>query len=154
MTIVSEWAGRTRLVAALLLLGVFLTGGVAGAAANHLVSSRDRTAFALRYEQSDERGPRGRRGSSPGERSPAGMLEQRLDLTPEQRQGMEQIFDARRRRIETVLRDIEPRLQAQRDSTDVEIRTLLTVEQVQEFDQLVAERREVSRGFGGPPSRP
>jgi Spy/CpxP family protein refolding chaperone len=143
-----DWkrAGSARLLAVALLLGVFSAGALTGAAANRLLEARE--AGPVMTRDRFERSPPERTGTRVQfGRSPATMLEQRLDLSAEQVAEIESIFEGRRVRTEAILRDFQPRLQAQRDSADVEIRAVLTSEQAAEFDELVREGRGRGRDF-------
>ncbi|MEX2571072.1 MAG: hypothetical protein WD737_07180 [Gemmatimonadota bacterium] len=148
---------RTRLVAVLLLVGVFAAGGLAGMAIDEL-----RAGPQAAEERQGRMVFRGGPGGGPESRrdglSPAALLAEQLDLTPAQRDEIETIFDRRRDQLSAVLAELEPRLQAQRDSANMEIRAVLTEEQRVEFDQRAAERSRIrvrAPGRGpGPGPRP
>lgn len=138
---------RTRMLAVLLLVSVFAAGLVAGAAINHLTGA---TAEVRRGDgpRGGRMGPGGPGGQPP---SPAAMLARRLELTGDQREQVEAIFERRRQSTEVILSEFQPRIEAQRDSTDMEIRAVLTPEQTVEFDRIVAERPPAPGPMGGPP---
>jgi Spy/CpxP family protein refolding chaperone len=146
--------GRARLLAVLLLLGVFTAGALSGAAADRLLEARE-------VDPTVAPGGPGRQSPGPRigdrmqfRRSPVMMLEQRLNLTEQQVEQVESIFEARRVRTEAILREFQPRLQAQRDSTDLEIRAVLTSEQAEAFDDIIREGRGGGRDFrAGPGDR-
>jgi hypothetical protein len=76
----------------------------------------------------------------------------RLSLTEEQRASVDQIMQRRNGQTEALLQDVYPRLRAQVDSANLEIRALLTPEQQTEFDRLREEMRPPA-GRGPRPSR-
>lgn len=146
---------RAGLLAVLVLVGVFVAGALAGAAAGRLLQAREPTPTFVPGRMVG-RPPIGRGEPRPGQlrRSPALMLQRRLDLTDEQAARVEEVFEARRERIEAILREVEPRMQAQRDSTDIELRSILTDEQREAFDEMIREQRVVRVFRGIPAGRP
>ncbi len=107
---------------------------------------------------------RGRDGRLGGMRGPEGgrseffldMLTERLVLTEEQQDQIREIFQARERAAEEVMRGMRERLKMAMDSTDAEIRGVLTPGQQTEFDRIQEEGRErLGRRFpgGGPPGK-
>jgi Spy/CpxP family protein refolding chaperone len=65
-----------------------------------------------------------------------------LDLTPAQTDTLRAIFAAGQRQSLRVLRELEPRMRAEMDSVNAEIRAVLTPEQRARFD---ARRRPIQR---------
>ena len=78
---------------------------------------------------------------------PPGVLDQ-LGLTEEQRAQVDQIMSHRSAETEALLQNMYPRLRAQVDSANTEIRALLTPEQQQNFDRL-REQRQMGPPPGG-----
>lgn len=120
---------QARLLGIALLAATFLIGGLAGAAAVRLSSSREARAAA---QHAEERGPR--------ERGAGSVLDQ-LDLTPEQCQRIQAVLERRRQQTEAFWEEHGPTLRAIVDSAHAEIRAVLTPEQRAEYDRLRAERR-------------
>ena len=81
-----------------------------------------------------------------------------LHLTPEQREKVSGILEAKRQKIEALRAEIRPRFDEIRTSTSGEIRQLLTPEQQQQFDAMEAERAAKRKQFrekwGGSDERP
>ncbi|OFW07419.1 MAG: hypothetical protein A3H96_05460 [Acidobacteria bacterium RIFCSPLOWO2_02_FULL_67_36] len=97
-------------------------------------------------------------GPGPGGPSP-GMLIERLDrelqLTPEQRTKIEEIFKARRPRLEAVQDEMVKRAQQEQHDFQEEIRKILTPEQQQRFERWLQEApRGRGRGRGFSPMGP
>jgi Spy/CpxP family protein refolding chaperone len=83
-------------------------------------------------------------------------LAQRLNLTAEQQEAIQEIMERRRTESSSLLEEIYPRLRASLDSMHAEIRALLTEEQAEGFDRFQGEgpemfmRRLEGRGPGPP----
>jgi len=120
---------QARLLGIALLAATFVIGGLAGAAAVRLSSSRETTAAA---QHAEERSPR--------ERDHGSVLDQ-LDLTPEQCERIQAVLERRRRQTEAFWDEHGPALRAIVDSAHAEIRALLTPDQRAEYDRLRSERR-------------
>ncbi len=136
-----ESLGRVRLQGILLLLIVFLIGGLAGFAIEH--------ARAPRFPGRGMGGPpfQRPRGLSPG-------LRDELKLTAEQETKINGILENGRPRTDAVLDQFLPRLRLVADSIRAEVRAVLTPEQQAIFDrQQPAFGPPLDReGFrGGPP---
>ena len=129
MTSTPRSSRRTRLVGAALLVAVFLSGVLAGVAADRLLG-RPAGGWAHAGGRWAER-----RGG------PLADLADRLDLTPEQRARVEAVLERRHGEIKEFWRESGPRLRTIVDSTHVEIRSVLTASQREEFESVVAERR-------------
>jgi Spy/CpxP family protein refolding chaperone len=102
-------------------------------------------------------GPGMGRGGGPAGPPPGRLIErlQRdLDLTSEQRTHIEQIFEARRPKLEAVQREVQARAAEEQRELQAEIRKVLTTEQQQRFDRWLEQPRgRGSRGGGRPPGR-
>jgi Spy/CpxP family protein refolding chaperone len=85
-----------------------------------------------------------------------GLIE-RLDLTADQQERIDVILRDQRTKAEAVLGEIQPRLTARLDSTNAQIRAVLTAEQQKDFDSYIASGRgNIFRRmpWGPSPSRP
>lgn len=143
--------GRSRWVGLALVAVVFLTGAVAGIAADR----------ALRPATLEGREGLGIRGSAPerGLRAPRfppsgaarmPLLDQ-LDLSDEQRQRVDSILEQRRRQVSTLWRDQEATFRSAMDSTQQEILSVLTPEQRAEYQERMREVRSRWQGGGRAP---
>jgi len=84
------------------------------------------------------------------------MLEEHLDLTPDQRRRIDEIHQQSRLRSEEIRRELRPRLQAQMEETRRLIREVLTPEQREVLERLEAEQGHRMERFllgDGPPGR-
>lgn len=137
-----ESLGRVRLQGIALLALAFVAGALGGMAVERVRVSRVRPAPPQWMPTRGELPP-GFGG---------------LDLTPEQRERIQDIFRASRPRTDSVLRASLPRLEAIHDSVRAEIRALLTPEQRRRFDEMGSRGQRGFRnrsGFpGGPPGPP
>jgi Spy/CpxP family protein refolding chaperone len=115
----------TRLKIWLAVLGIFLLGGVTGAALNNVY--RIRNGWHGSFEQ------RGREGYVEG-------LRHRLSLNDEQTTQIRTIMDETRGEYRQLRTEVRPRYDASRQRARTRIRALLTPEQQQKFDAMVAER--------------
>lgn len=130
-----ESLGRVRLQGIALLALAFVAGALGGMALERVRASR--------------LGPEPREWTPRRGDLPPGLG--RLDLTAEQRTRIETIFRTSWPRTDSVLRASLPRLEAIHDSVRAEIRTVLTPEQRQRFDEMESRR---PRARGGPRGRP
>lgn len=112
-----ESLGQLRLQGLLLLLVVFLIGGLAGAA-----FERSRTARMIPPAEIG-------RGAPPGWR-------EQLRLTQEQEARIHEILESGRPRSDAILQRFLPSLRAVTDSMRAEVRNVLTPEQQRIFDQM------------------
>ncbi|MFC1660786.1 hypothetical protein ACFL3S_04855 [Gemmatimonadota bacterium] len=144
-----------KMAAAALLVSVFVAGALAG--------------FAV-FRFSEARSPAQPRGGKPPGGPPGMMmrpmmtpgdsgspfvgmapmwitdrLSERLGLTDDQREKIQEIMDGRRSHASRVLDDLGPVLQAQLDSMQADIRDVLTPEQRERFDEFQREGRDVFR---------
>jgi uncharacterized membrane protein len=121
---------RTRLLGVGLLAAVFVAGGLAGAAVHQV-----------------------RGASADGEPRPAAEGDQRherpcrvpfgyLDLTAEQRSRVDAAFERRRHQLDAFWKDNGPRYESIVDSTRVEFRSVLTPDQLAEYDRRRAEQQQ------------
>lgn len=122
-------ARRARLLGALLLAVVFVGGAFGGAAIDRLVvgGASEKSARAERNCDGDRDGHRG-------------SLIDQIDLTPEQRERVDQVLERRRVQLDSFWVAARPQLRAIVDGTRDEIRAIMTPEQRAEYDRLRAER--------------
>lgn len=156
-----------KLVTAVVLVAVFLAGGVLGAASVRILSSPPASAAAVdesgtdgatggeRTARADGRtdGKRGgdrdgddRDGDDDRRRHPVyrivSFLNEELELTDRQEAEVEQIIDARRERAHEIFDEMRSRFRSQLDSTISELKEVLTEEQVPRLEQHLEEMRE------------
>lgn len=84
---------------------------------------------------------RGRQG--PPRAGGRGGFEQminRLDLTPDQRTQVNEIFEDARKQLSELRKESEPRFREVRKNTDERLQTVLTPEQWDQFQQMTARR--------------
>ena len=119
---------KTRLKIWLVVLGVFLLGGVTGAALDSV----------YRLKVSGGRGP-----EAHGERGGKDRMERMkrdLDLSDSQAEQIRDILDQTRNDYQVLRKEVQPRYDALRQQARAKIRALLSPEQQQKFDAKVAER--------------
>jgi uncharacterized membrane protein len=177
---------RERLTVAALLVSVFMAGALTGAAAltvlgTTAVAGRAPSDLAAARPDFDRRGDgqRSRDGDRfrgddrfrDGDRFPGGRpsgrggmrvglewgLIERLDLSADQQERIDAILREQRAKAEEVLQEIQPRLTARLDSTNAQIRAVLTADQQKEFDSYIASGRgNIFRRmpWGPSPTRP
>jgi uncharacterized membrane protein len=110
---------RSKTLAVLLLLAVFVAGGVAG------------WTFGSRYSMP---GPGGR-----GPEAMAGFLTRRLDLSAAQRESVRTIFARHDPEMRAILSLIRPRMDSLRAALHAEIAAQLTPAQREQHARLMAE---------------
>jgi hypothetical protein len=143
-----------RLAAAGLMTVIFVSGGVAGGFVTRAFfpdrpDVRQWDGNRTVDRDWNRRGDRGGRGGQPGDprafvsSRAVEQLTGRLDLSEEQHDSLEVIFETGRERASTVFADIGPRLRMVLDSTNAEIRALLDPAQQEEFDRILEEDRDV-----------
>jgi Spy/CpxP family protein refolding chaperone len=115
---------RSRLALVVLLVVTFVSGGLAGAAGDRLLHADD---VPRRHDRNHDK-----------RRSMERLLDQ-LDLTSEQRVQIERVVERHRPRVEAIWDSCKPRMAAQIDSTNAEIRSLLTPRQREAFDRKLME---------------
>ncbi len=148
---------HTRIWFALFVLAVFCVGLAAGAIVGRRFGSPARA-----FDGPGFVGPGGRAPGMGRPPSPARLidrLDRELQLTDEQRAGIQKIFEARRERLEGVQRDMRSRMDQEQRELQAEIRKVLTPEQQPKFDKWLEEDRSRGRGrrggpFGPPGNRP
>lgn len=126
---------RLHLWTAVVLLAVFLAGGVTGAG----------LVWATRPRDPRPAGPRPRIDGLPGPLA-------ELGLSPEQVAKARAVVESHRAELQAAVEESFPRVRAVQDRVDAELRALLTPEQAARFDEM-RKRRPPLRGpgFGGPP---
>ena len=128
--------GKTRLTIWLVVLGVFALGCVTGASLD--------SAYRLQASGSERQDVRGRRGKEDIFES----MRRDLDLSERQAADIRAILDQTRNDYRALRAEVRPRYDALRQNARAQIRTLLTPDQRQRFDALVAER-DARRGDDG-----
>jgi Spy/CpxP family protein refolding chaperone len=126
---------RIHLWTAVVLLAVFLAGGVTGAG----------LVWATRPRDPRPAGPRPRIDGLPGPLA-------ELGLTPEQVAKARAVVESHRAELQAAVEESFPRVRAVQDRVDAELRALLTPEQAARFDEMRRRRPPLrGPGFGGPP---
>jgi Spy/CpxP family protein refolding chaperone len=115
--------GNTTLKVVLVLvvvfvLGAFTGGFIGGAIAGYRTGSRDRNAPRDRTEK----------------------MRRDLSLTDEQMKSVSAILDDTRNEYKSLRQELKPRFDEPRAKARVKIRALLTPEQQQKFDAMIAEK--------------
>jgi Spy/CpxP family protein refolding chaperone len=129
---------RVWLLATVALLLTFVAGSLAGAAWE-------------RWHHAEQR----RREGGHGERHAGEMLKRRYGLSDEQARRVEAIVRRRRPRVDSLMATIQPQVRAAFDTTNAEIRLVLTPAQRTKFDRdLERRRRQMGRGHLPPPGAP
>jgi hypothetical protein len=123
-------SARTRLLGAGLLAGVFVAGGLAGAAVHQ-----------VRGASADDAPPAEREREGPRER-PCRVPFGYLNLTAEQRSRVDAAFERRRHQLDAFWKDNGPRYESIVDSTRAEFRSVLTPDQLTEYDRRREEQRQ------------
>lgn len=121
----AETRGRARsaVVAALLLAATFVTGMVAGIAADRFVLVREARILP-------------REGMRFVSARIVRAMDRELDLTDAQRADVERILAERQRRIERVWSEMRPQIRTEIERTNREIEAILTEEQKPKFETL------------------
>ncbi|HEX6748569.1 MAG TPA: hypothetical protein VF092_14825 [Longimicrobium sp.] len=114
-------ARRVWLLATLALVLTFVAGALAGAAWERVRGDQPRR----------HRGPR----------AVAESMQRRYGLTDDQRRRIDAIMQRRRPRVDSLLASVRPQLRAAMDSTNGEIRVVLTPAQRKKFDANLERRR-------------
>jgi Spy/CpxP family protein refolding chaperone len=133
---------RMRLLAIASLLLTFLAGGLVGTAVE-----RARGARAWSPPPPGAEPGRGRGG--PDIFEAGGPLDDRLRLTPRQRDTIQRIVQRDRQKADSLFREMRPRLRARFDSTRTAVEAVLTPQQREEFRRFREEHRERRRRRGG-----
>lgn len=134
---------RPRLLGMLLLITTFLVGALAGAAFQRVLGAGEPTPSVSP------------RPFSPPERHPRPDIFDRIGVSAEQRERIDEILERRHKELDGFWAEAGPRMRAIVDSTRAEIHALLTPEQREEMQRIRAERRERkhsrgNRGRDGP----
>ncbi len=122
--------GRTKLIMWTVLVAVFLLGSVTGAALSGLIRSRASGGREAHDRSSSER---------------FAKMRSELNLTDQQATQIKTILDDTRSEYKALKTELKPRFDEPRLKARAKIRALLTTEQQQKFDALVAQydaRRE------------
>jgi Spy/CpxP family protein refolding chaperone len=128
-------ADRSRIWFALFVLVIFVAGLASGILIGRQLTIRERAP--LRAGAALPGPPAGRFGGPPRQQM-LERLDRQLDLTPEQRQQIDAIFRARRDSLDRLQRDVRDRYQSEQEALRDEIRAVLSPEQREKFDRLVA----------------
>ena len=118
-------AGRTRLKMWLVLLAVFVLGCVTGVALTGLYRSRASTGSESRERAMHERFEK---------------MRTELSLTDQQTTAVRTILDETRNEYRALRTELRPRFEEPRMKARARIRALLTPEQQQKFDAMVAQQ--------------
>jgi Spy/CpxP family protein refolding chaperone len=129
MTTPPTRGGTTRLKILLVLVGVFLLGGVTGASLDSL--------YRLRGRQHEGRQNRDRRG---GRDDMFEHMRRDLNLSEQQATEIRAILDQTRNDYRALRTEVRPRYDAVRQNARTKIRALLTPEQQKSFDARAAAR--------------
>jgi Spy/CpxP family protein refolding chaperone len=122
---------RTKLMAAGVILATLVAGTLAGVAVDRVLSRRAALAQAPH--------------SVPCSGRPEGGLTvfETLDLSTEQRAQVDGILERRRRQMDVLWQEARPAMRALVDSTEAEIRVVLTPDQRAQFDRMREEGRKL-----------
>lgn len=154
MTLGLDPRTQGRLLAVMLLFSTLLAGILTGVALTHAFGGdREREIMAERglflegpgFARLPAPGPPPGVGHGPIAMHTFGIGDEfvgLLDLTPVQRAKVDSILTARGPRAEAIFEEMEPRLKALMDSTNAQIREILTPEQREKFDEYRDERRD------------
>lgn len=125
-----------RFRAILLLVLTFAAGLATGIAGDRLVLLRQRRILpSTGLQMVSERVIR--------------QMDRRLDLSGEQESEIRGILEQRRRRIDSIWAEVQPRVQEQIARSHNEIRKTLTAEQQAEFDRMVVQWKRRARAVLG-----
>jgi uncharacterized membrane protein len=133
--------GRSRVWAGALLGIAFLVGGVAGASVDRLLLRPGATPEAS--ARRSENGDRDRRGGY------IDWLSAELQLSDQQRAAVEVIVERHQELLSDVWREMRPRYEELRQQARAEIKAVLSQEQLEAYEALLAreaERRQSRRG--------
>lgn len=146
-----ESLGRVRVQGIILLVLVFVIGGVVGAMVDRANPFRERRPKLADFRERMDK--------------PDGMpwFFEKLNLTDDQQTRIRAIFDAHRPVIDSLMGETMPRIRALRDSAEAQIKDILTPEQQEKFEKFSLKHRfpmgdfRFDSGDGGPmgpPGRP
>lgn len=144
--------GRSRWLGIVVVGVIFVTGAVAGIAADRILRPAllEGRGGQVTGPVPEARGLPRRPGAPPrgnglariprGDAARIPMLEQ-LDLSPVQREQVDSILERRRRQVTTLWRDQEATFRAAMDSTQEEVLSVLTPEQRAEYRERIRDAR-------------
>ncbi len=113
--------GQIRIVGVALIVAIFLTGGMAGAAVDRVLTGETAKRDAPHEQQ-------------------RGHIIDRVPMTEEQRADIDAILERRSERMQATWAEISPRLNAITDSARLEILEVLTPEQRADYEQRLEAR--------------
>lgn len=116
--------GRTKVIMWLVLVAVFLLGSITGAALTGLIRSRASGGRETRERSANER---------------FAKMRSQLNLTDQQATQIKTILDDTRNDYKTLRAELKPRFDEPRLKARAKIRALLTPDQQQKFDAMVAQ---------------
>ncbi len=116
--------GRTKVIMWLVLVAVFLLGSITGAALTGLIRSRASGGRDTRERSASER---------------FAKMRTELNLTDQQATQIKTILDDTRNDYKTLRTELKPRFDEPRLKARTKIRALLTPDQQQKFDAMVAQ---------------
>jgi hypothetical protein len=128
---------RTRRTAILVLLAVFLVGGLVGWLLDEVVGHGDWPSLELEHDDDDG----DRTSHDPLDDDAEEAFFERLGLSPEQYRAADRLLDEREDRLETYWSARIPEIEAVVDSTRQEIRKLLSPDQRTAYDRWIEEQR-------------
>ena len=128
---------RTRRTAIVVLLAVFLVGGMVGWLLEEVVEDRDWPSFELEHDDDGGQGDH-----DPLDDDAEEVFLKRLGLSAEQSRAADRLLDEREDRLEAYWKGRIPEIEALVDSTRQEIRKLLTPDQQAAYDRWIEEQRD------------
>ncbi len=129
---------RTRRTAILVLLAVFLVGGLVGWLIDEVMDHGDWPSLELEHDDDDGDG---RISRDPLDDDAEEAFLKRLGLSPEQYRAADRLLDEREDRLEAYWSTRIPEIEALVDSTRQEIRKLLSPDQRTAYDRWIEEQR-------------
>ena len=119
---------RSKLLAALFLVGALLVGGALGFTADRVVGDR-----LL---------PRAEAAEPPAPRNALDDFAQEIGLTTAQRAAVDSIMDERHRIIDSIMKPVRPQISAAREAARKQIRQRLTPDQETRFDAYIQRQQK------------
>ncbi len=128
---------RKRKLAVLIAFGIFLVGTIFGLIISRIIFFKifytDSPAlFAYRFNKMPQK--------------EVNMAAKKLDLTDEQKRKFVDILEKNKKSINTILKEIEPKLQDKFDTMEYEIKSILDDKQKLKFEEMIANFKKM-----GPP---
>lgn len=134
---------KTRLIATVVIVLVFLAGMAVGASLHHALLDRGWPGFGLA-------GPPPHHGPPPEMKSRMlAQLDHRLNLTPDQHARIDSVLTRREADIRALMSETRPRFEAIAARTRSEIQAVLTPEQQQKFAE-ITRKMDARRAEGHP----